>query len=111
MKDNSMLEGLNLFDHEQTWLLLYFSASWCAPCKAMVPIIDQVSANFNQLKIIKIDVDEQMELAQKYEVRGVPSLLLLSNSMTKSWLLGATSAQTVERWLTTQFDNTTDQLI
>ncbi len=58
-------------------VLVDFKADWCAPCKMMSPILKQVKQNFkDQIKIIKIDIDQTPSVAQKYSVRGVPTLIL-----------------------------------
>lgn len=103
MKGEINLQGLNWFEHEQTWVLLYFSTSWCAPCKTMAPIMDEVSTQFaGQLKTIKIDVDEQTKLAKQLDVRGVPTLVLLDKFGAKSRLVGGVTATQLNHWLSLQ---------
>jgi len=103
MKGEINLQGLNWFEHEQTWVLLYFSTSWCAPCKTMAPIMDEVSTQFaGQLKTIKIDVDEQTKLAKQLDVRGVPTLVLFDKFGAKSRLVGGVTATQLNHWLSLQ---------
>ena len=56
--------------------ILYFTASWCAPCKALSPIMDSLQG---QINFDKIDVDSNTDLSTQYGVRGVPSLVLVEN--------------------------------
>ncbi len=65
-----------LIDHNVP-VLVDFKADWCQPCKMMTPILKQVKQNFkDQIKIIKIDIDRNPAIAQKYAVKGVPTLIL-----------------------------------
>ncbi len=58
-------------------VLVDFYADWCGPCKMLAPILQQVKTELgNELKIVKIDVDKNQSLAAKYQVRGVPTMIL-----------------------------------
>ena len=110
MKDLLIQQGLNWFDHEEPWVLLYFSASWCAPCKTMLPLIAEATTlHSHQLKTVKVDVDDHMELVRKFDIRGVPTLILLNESAPKGRLVGGASIEQIERWLILQFDKSIDE--
>jgi thioredoxin 1 len=71
---NSLLQGKQL-------VLVDFYATWCGPCKALNPILQEVKKEVGEaVKIIKIDVDKNQNLAQKFQVRGVPTLILFKNA-------------------------------
>lgn len=63
-----------------TPVLVDFSAEWCGPCKMMVPILHQVKDEMkNEVKILKIDTDRNPRLAEKFSIRGVPTLMIFRN--------------------------------
>ena len=61
-------------------VLIDFSAIWCGPCKTLAPILKQVKDSLrDRITILKIDVDKNQQLASKYQVRGVPTMILFQN--------------------------------
>jgi thioredoxin 1 len=75
MKDNFS----TLINTKQA-VLVDFYADWCGPCKMLAPILKEVKKDLEDgIKIIKIDVDKNQHLAAKYQVRGVPTMILFKN--------------------------------
>ncbi len=69
----------NIIDSEVP-VLVDFYADWCGPCKMLTPILKQVKEDMGDgLKVVKIDVDKNQKLASKYNVRGVPTMMLFKN--------------------------------
>lgn len=61
-------------------VLIDFFATWCGPCKTLGPILKQVKDSMGErISIIKIDVDKNQQIASKYQVRGVPTMILFQN--------------------------------
>jgi len=95
----------DLIKNSQIPVLVDFYADWCAPCKTLSPIVQQVSsAMHGRVKVIKVNVDKNQNAAMKYQIRGVPTLILFkqgkilwrqSGVMQKNAL-----QQTLERYLT-----------
>ncbi|MCL6461911.1 MAG: thioredoxin [Flavobacterium micromati] len=61
-------------------VLIDFFATWCGPCKTLAPILKQVKDSMGErISIIKIDVDKNQQIASKFQVRGVPTMILFQN--------------------------------
>jgi thioredoxin 1 len=69
--------------------ILYFTASWCGPCRILGPIMESVKG---QVNYSKLDVDVEQDLAVKYKVRSVPTLVLVENGVEKNRLVGVHQA-------------------
>ena len=77
-------------------VLADFWATWCGPCKMISPIIDQISKEFEgKAKVVKIDVDACPNLAQRYGVLSIPTLLFMKGGAVVETIVGATSKDNI----------------
>lgn len=77
-------------------VLVEFGAEWCVPCKQMEPILEQLSKEWNgKVKLVKVDVDSGMNIAQKFQVMSVPTLILFVNGKACDRLTGKQSKERI----------------
>ena len=60
-------------------VLVDFWASWCGPCKMLSPVVDQIAEEKDDIKVCKLNVDEQQDIAVKYKVMSIPTLIVFKN--------------------------------
>ena len=76
-------------------VLIDFWASWCGPCRMLSPVVDEVAEERSDVKVCKINVDEQPELANNYGVMSIPTLILMKNGKIVSQAVGARPKESV----------------
>lgn len=80
--------------NNETPTLVDFYATWCGPCKTMSPILEDFKSKMgNKVKVIKIDVDKNQSAAGKFQVRGVPTLIIFKNGEIKWRQSGVVSSK------------------
>ena len=77
-----------IMDSEKT-VILDFWAPWCAPCRMVVPVIDEIAGERPDIKFGKINVDEQPELASKFSIMSIPTLVVMKNVKIVQQVSGA----------------------
>lgn len=90
-KDNFESEVIN----SDKPVLLDFWASWCGPCKMVSPIVDEIAGENETIKVGKINVDEESELAQNYKIMSIPTLLVIKDGKVHNSSIGVQSKQNI----------------
>ena len=70
-------------------VLLDFFATWCGPCKMLAPILDEIAEEREDIKVCKVNVDEEMELASRYGIVSIPTLLVIQDGQIVNQSIGA----------------------
>jgi len=71
-------------------VLIDFWAQWCGPCRAVAPVMDELANDYNgRAKIAKVNVDEQGELAAKFRIMSIPTVMLFKNGQVAEKIIGA----------------------
>ncbi|MBE6770840.1 MAG: thioredoxin [Ruminococcaceae bacterium] len=77
-------------------VLLDFFADWCAPCKSLAPVIEDVAKGAgDSIKVCKINVDSEKELAEKFGVRSIPTLVVMKNGSVMNRSIGVTGKKAI----------------
>jgi thioredoxin 1 len=80
-------------------VLVDFWAEWCGPCHAIAPVLDQIADERSDLKVVKLNIDEEPEIAQRYGVMSIPTLILFKDGEPAAAAVGAMPKSMLEERL------------
>lgn len=81
-------------------VLVDYWAEWCGPCKMIAPILDEIAAEYgDRVKVCKLDIDANQETPPKYNIRGIPTLMLFKNGQVEATKVGALSKSQLAAFL------------
>ncbi len=87
-------------------VLVDFWAEWCGPCRMIAPVIEELAKEYgNRVKFLKLNVDENQDVAMKYQIYSIPTLLMFKNGEIIGQHIGATSKDVLKRFIENSLAN------
>ena len=86
----------------KTPVVVDFWAEWCGPCRVFSPIVDEVSTDYDKkVKFYKLNVDDNPEIAERYNVMSIPTAVLFEKGEVKAVSIGALPKESLKKWIST----------
>jgi thioredoxin 1 len=78
------------------YVLICAGATWCSPCKAIAPFFNSLKDKYPSIKFLKIDIDENQEMARKYKIESIPCFILFKDGLEEDRMVGANKVKLEE---------------
>lgn len=96
---NLTKDNFDEFINSNKLVLVDFYAEWCGPCRMLSPIISELSEKYTDIKFGKVNVDNDHELANKFNISSIPNMIIFENGIIKNNIVGLRSKEELERLL------------
>ena len=80
-------------------VIVDFFATWCGPCKMLSPVLEDLASDRDSIDIVKVDIDESMNLARQYGIMSVPTLVLMKDGKILAKTSGFQPKDSIQRWI------------